>query len=669
MVSKRSLFVFVSSFFLLAIVGRQLYRTEELTESTARVFSKPDNEKPVPAETRESFMQKVAQRAQAMYAAVRATPVVVIEAPSLSMSTITVAHKAGSGMNASGDGERAVSAALPKVVTKVDAGGSTAGRAVASEMTLRQTHGATTLGANRAPPSPPPQTTTTTSKLEPLAQTNRQTTTSAPPRPATLAAALGAPASHVTVQPDGSTFAGVPSTSDAPFYGLFRCDTGGRCPAYAAAFLTTKEQLIGRTISDQQVNDAKTNMESASYHTFGRADVSAIWTTVDALDFSVEHISMYERVLGSVKMVDSPLKRQAIGEFDKQLQKNELKLRTECTAARESPIRPPFANQTVAVMPFYGGLGSGHSIRQTKLRYLNITTHSLHCHFDAVVVAVSDPQDRAYILEQSGLPIFDVIVHGADGIPELPKPSAMGICTIRELQNRFQTNPRWAHFKYLFYTEADQILHMRTTRVFAPLLTDNPEAQKRNVGGKNVAKKLLAVVTPHRFHNVPRASEFGALDAIYRNSTFVKTLATKSRPQVALAELVESEGADPNLLEFYPPKADGPTVRREIDYYESMKMTRFEGVEEPGAHCCFAEPQGLDNKLEPNYGARRQFINDGVTEMFAIGDGLSMVAGDCCFICIWRNRYCHNTCQPRRPSQGDGGADEYCAKGAFSNGV
>ena len=51
-------------------------------------------------------------------------------------------------------------------------------------------------------------------------------------------------------------------------------------------------------------------------------------------------------------------------------------------------------------MPFYGGLGSGHSIRQTKLRYLNITVHSLHCHFDAVVVAVSDPQDRAYILEQ-----------------------------------------------------------------------------------------------------------------------------------------------------------------------------------------------------------------------------------------------------------------------------
>ena len=62
-------------------------------------------------------------------------------------------------------------------------------------------------------------------------------------------------------------------------------------------------------------------MESASYHTFGHGvrricvlpieaplpsfpvflwmtlQMSAIWKPIDALDFSVEHISMYERVL------------------------------------------------------------------------------------------------------------------------------------------------------------------------------------------------------------------------------------------------------------------------------------------------------------------------------------------------------------------------------------
>ena len=36
-------------------------------------------------------------------------------------------------------------------------------------------------------------------------------------------------------------------------------------------------------------------------------------------------------------------------------------------------------------MPFYAvGAGSGHSIRDTKLKYLNITVHSIRCHFDAV---------------------------------------------------------------------------------------------------------------------------------------------------------------------------------------------------------------------------------------------------------------------------------------------
>ena len=101
-----------------------------------------------------------------------------------------------------------------------------------------------------------------------------------------------------------------------------------------------------------------------------------------------------------------------------------------------------------------------------------------------------------------------------------------------------------------------------------------------------------------------------------------------------------------------------------------MKLTRFDGVDEPGAHCCFAEPDGLDNKLEPNYVARRQFINDGVTEMFAVGDGLSMVAGDCCFICVRKQRYCNDVCTPRlfdAATGGYGGGQGACAIGEYSD--
>jgi len=39
------------------------------------------------------------------------------------------------------------------------------------------------------------------------------------------------------------------------------------------------------------------------------------------------------------------------------------------------------------------------------------------------------------------------------------------------------------------------------------------------------------------------------------------------------------------------------------------------------------------------------------------------VAGDCCFICTYANRYCHNTCPPRR-----GGEEASCGRGSFGGG-
>jgi hypothetical protein len=62
-------------------------------------------------------------------------------------------------------------------------------------------------------------------------------------------------------------------------------------------------------------------------------------------------------------------------------------------------------------------------------RYLNITVHSIRCHFDAVVVAVSHPLDEQYVLHQSGLPIHDVIMH-----TKLPRPSSTGMFTILRIQ-------------------------------------------------------------------------------------------------------------------------------------------------------------------------------------------------------------------------------------------
>ena len=83
---------------------------------------------------------------------------------------------------------------------------------------------------------------------------------------------------------------GRPAYPRGRFKGVYRCDVGTGCPTYSAAFLVSREQLLGRPVGPAQMANKLTNMESASYHVFGGRGESAVWTAVDAFDFSVEHI-------------------------------------------------------------------------------------------------------------------------------------------------------------------------------------------------------------------------------------------------------------------------------------------------------------------------------------------------------------------------------------------
>ena len=43
----------------------------------------------------------------------------------------------------------------------------------------------------------------------------------------------------------------------------------------------------------------------------------------------------------------------------------------------------------------------------------------------------------------------------------LPKPSRLGFATVHTAQQAMLNNPKWSRFEYVFYTESDQILHVR----------------------------------------------------------------------------------------------------------------------------------------------------------------------------------------------------------------
>ena len=330
---------------------------------------------------------------------------------------------------------------------------------------------------------------------------------------------------------------------------------------------------------------------------------------------------------------------------------------------------------------------------------------------------------------ESGLRIYDVVRHQT-----LPKPSAMGIATIQEAQRRFAVDPKWARFRYLYWTEADQILHTRARhfhKLFAPLAADNaafdraaraadadaalppqarayalarvPEefprfardadgARWAAAGAALAAERKLSVLTLHRFHDVPRSEDMLAALEDTRDQ-----LAARARAKRGLG----ADGAgdwsdvrlDVNEDEFLP--RDGgvgehaqASVRRDLESFADLALTRFDDALDGGS-CCYVsagetaprvppatltshrDVRGQNDLYDYKTGGREaRFIHDGVTEMFAVGAGLAMVAGDCCFICVRKQRYCNDVCTPRlfdTATGGYGGGQGACAIGEYSD--
>jgi hypothetical protein len=224
----------------------------------------------------------------------------------------------------------------------------------------------------------------------------------------------------------------------------------------------------------------------------------------------------------------------------------------------------------------------------------------------------------------------------------------------------------------VFYTEADQILHLRTTQVFEPL--ENPSHPSNRHPNPSVKSTLPTIIVPHRFHSVPLSSDFKHIEHHFNQSDVYKMLSTSPSPERTLTEWIQrgtekyQKEADPNAFLWYTPSLSRSTIRREMDLYESRPLTRFDSVTDNDS-CCFLHERDMHaknhfgNLITPKYyPSKDEKLRPQVsgTDILAIGNGFAMVAGDCCFICTFSNRYCHNTCNPRR------GDDSDCGMGSFT---
>lgn len=474
----------------------------------------------------------------------------------------------------------------------------------------------------------------------------------------------------------------VESGPASSFHGMFSCNIGTPCPSYTAGFLTSRGQLLDNPVTEAVMERANTNMETASYYTMGRRGKYDVWRTVDALDFSVEHMSMYERLLRSrsIRDSDSVVAHGLYDAFLERLRQYESRMRHKCS--EDVVVLDPEGERTIAVMPYYaaGGAGSGHTAFESKALYLNITLFSMRCHFGAVAVSCLHEGDRAYLAAGKGLPRIDEILWVDPNSLAVNKPSFLGISTIRAAQQRWR-DEKWP-YSFMYYTEADQVLHLRSRhrRKLYRCLTQGESSTTSTAEGSSSKTQSLGrrqkfgILTPHRLNTLPRAQDY---ENLTRAFAFDDEVAVRMRKELH------------NLDASYNPKKDSwfkavfgkerhAWIRRELDGLGAKTMTRFlDDVDFVDGSCCYLKSNEtsypydirgkegnvrLDDQVAGEFGATRDAKSP--LELMAVGDyGLGILAGQCCHICARAGklgRHCDNYCTPARPGH------ENCARGAFA---
>ena len=229
---------------------------------------------------------------------------------------------------------------------------------------------------------------------------------------------------------------------------LHKCKDAGE--VYSAAYLIHKQHLLEQFTD---YNLTWVNCEMGSFIMMNqRADPNkningSLTQTLDVLDFSVVHLSAYERLQrrwgGSIaKIVGKEVARQMhTGYIEPVVQATAmLKARALRRRGPGTPSPDPRLNRTVAIMPFLGSdNGAGHSILGNRKVYLQSCFWSLYAEFPHVVAAVKSPKDQAYARDADlGLPFFDVML-----MPNLPKSASLPVSTVQWTKRRMQLGGAW----------------------------------------------------------------------------------------------------------------------------------------------------------------------------------------------------------------------------------
>lgn len=125
-----------------------------------------------------------------------------------------------------------------------------------------------------------------------------------------------------------------------------------------------------------------------------RGSSGTIIQSLDVLDFSVIHLSAYER---SQRKYARFIKRHKYPDSIEVMQNVTETLIKRRDTLFDVDTTTPELNRTLAVMPFLGsGMGSGHSVLANRYVYLHTCFWSIYPEIPNIVVGVSSMVDYNY---------------------------------------------------------------------------------------------------------------------------------------------------------------------------------------------------------------------------------------------------------------------------------
>jgi len=270
----------------------------------------------------------------------------------------------------------------------------------------------------------------------------------------------------------------IPPTLKEIESGLYRPDTSRKLEHYAGAWLISKRRLL----EARSYIKAIRSLEGASFAVAGMAahrDPRITLMTRDFFDFSVQHLS------STTNQLPSGSTRAFLDVIHEQTVSGVGRLRARAEARRDHPthVSPLSSDErrtelTVAVIPFCNRAASIDPRLETemyvdfnvkvRLLFFQATFWSVYRAFPRIVVTVGTEEDLQTVMAMH-LPIFKTVnmkalfnvsapLRQPGSVHFLPRETLLFL--IDKLTDKRSAD--FARFQYVYYTEADHILQLRS---------------------------------------------------------------------------------------------------------------------------------------------------------------------------------------------------------------